>query len=64
VLWLNPSVAGVGSHALATSGEPLLDGFKAIYGEGIAKALALVAVLGWWRASTPSSSPRAGRSIR
>jgi ethanolamine permease len=46
VLWLNPSVPGVGSHALATSGEPLLDGFKAIYGEGMAKALALVAVLG------------------
>jgi len=46
ILWLNPSVAGIGSHKLATSGEPLLDGFKAIYGEGIAKTLALVAVLG------------------
>jgi ethanolamine permease len=46
VLWLNPSVAGVGSHALATSGEPLLDGFKAVLGEGLAKALALVALLG------------------
>ncbi|HEY8357441.1 MAG TPA: amino acid permease [Ramlibacter sp.] len=46
VLWLNPSIAGIGSHALAKSGEPLLDGFKAIYGEGIAKALALVAVVG------------------
>jgi ethanolamine permease len=46
VLWLNPSLAGVGSHALAKSGEPLLDGFKAIYGGGVAKALALVAVLG------------------
>lgn len=46
ILWLNPSVAGIGSHALAKSGEPLLDGFKAIYGDGIAKALALVAVLG------------------
>lgn len=46
VLWLNPSLPGVGSHALAKSGEPLLDGFKAIYGDGIAKALALVAVLG------------------
>lgn len=46
VLWLNPSLPGVGSHALAKSGEPLLDGFKAIYGEGIAHALALVAVLG------------------
>lgn len=46
VLWLNPSLPGIGSHALAKSGEPLLDGFKAIYGEGIAKALAAVAVLG------------------
>ncbi|HSH90583.1 MAG TPA: amino acid permease [Ramlibacter sp.] len=46
ILWLNPSLPGVGSHALAKSGEPLLDGFKAIYGDGIAKALALVAVLG------------------
>ena len=46
ILWLNPSVAGVGSHKLGTSGEPLLDGFKAIYGDGIAKILATVAVLG------------------
>ena len=46
ILWLNPSVAGVGSHQLGTSGEPLLDGFKAIYGDGIAKVLASVAVLG------------------
>lgn len=46
ILWLNPSVAGVGAHALAKSGEPLLDGFKAIYGDGVAKGLALVAVLG------------------
>jgi ethanolamine permease len=46
VLWINPSIVGIGSHALGTSGEPLLDGFKAIYGDGIAKVLALVAVLG------------------
>ena len=46
IVWLNPSLAGIGSHALAKSGEPLLDGFKAIYGDGVAKALALVAVLG------------------
>lgn len=46
ILWLNPSVAGIGSHKLGTSGEPLLDGFKAIYGDGIAKVLATVAVLG------------------
>ena len=46
ILWLNPSVVGVGSHALGKSGEPLLDGFRAIYGEDIAKLLALVAVVG------------------
>jgi len=46
ILTLNPSVAGIGSFALGSSGEPLLDGFKAIYGDGIAKGLALVAVLG------------------
>ena len=46
ILWLNSSVEGIGAYKLATSGEPLLDGFKAIYGDGIAKALALVAVLG------------------
>jgi len=53
ILWLNPSVVGIGSHALGKSTEPLLDGFKAIYGADsvflgipIAKALALVAVVG------------------
>ena len=46
ILTLNPSVVGIGSFALGSSGEPLLDGFKAIYGDGIAKGLALVAVLG------------------
>jgi ethanolamine permease len=46
ILYLNPSVAGVGSFALGKSGEPLLDGFRAIYGGGLAKLLALVAVIG------------------
>lgn len=46
ILWLNSSVIGIGSYKLATSAEPLLDGFKAIYGEGIAKTLSLVAVIG------------------
>ncbi|MFO1495856.1 MAG: amino acid permease [Lysobacterales bacterium] len=46
ILWLNSSVVGIGSYKLATSAEPLLDGFKAIYGEGIAKTLSLVAVIG------------------
>jgi ethanolamine permease len=46
ILWLNPSVAGVGAFKLSTSGEPLLDGFRALYGEDTAKILALIAVIG------------------
>lgn len=45
ILWLNASVAN-GSFALGKSGEPLLDGFRALYGDGLAKVLALVAVVG------------------
>ena len=33
IVLLNPSVIGVGSFKLGTSGEPLLDGFRAIYGD-------------------------------
>jgi ethanolamine permease len=39
VLYLNPSVAGVGSFKLGSSGEPLLDGFRAIYGSELANLL-------------------------
>jgi ethanolamine permease len=46
ILTLNPSLPGVGSFALGSSGEPLLDGFKAMFGEGLAEALAVAAVLG------------------
>jgi len=46
ILFLNPSLPGVGSHALGQSGEPLLFGFKALFGTGTAKALALVAIVG------------------
>jgi ethanolamine permease len=46
ILWLNPSVIGVGAHKLASSGEPLLDGFRAIFGETQAKILAFVAIIG------------------
>ncbi|MGH8240628.1 MAG: amino acid permease, partial [Steroidobacteraceae bacterium] len=35
-----------GSFSLATSAEPLLDGFRVIYGDEIAKLLSLFAVLG------------------
>ena len=63
-LSLNPSVAP-GSFKLSVSGEPLLDGFRATFGEGPAKTLALVACVGLISPpSTPSCSPRGGRSIR
>jgi ethanolamine permease len=45
ILWLNPSVAP-GAFRLGTSGEPLLDGFRATFGHGLAKLLALVACIG------------------
>lgn len=44
ILWLNSSING--SFALSTSAEPLLDGFRAIYGDSIAKFLSLMAVIG------------------
>ena len=46
ILLLNPSLPGVGSYALGQSAEPLLDGFKALFEIGTAKALALVAIVG------------------
>jgi len=46
ILLLNPSLPGVGSYALGQSGEPLLDGFKALFDASTAKALALVAIIG------------------
>jgi len=46
ILFLNPGITGVGSWALGQSAEPLLDGFRAIYGAGTAKVLALIAVVG------------------
>ena len=46
IVLLNPSVIGVGSFALGTSLEPLLDGFRAIYGDAGAVVLGLVALTG------------------
>jgi len=46
IVLLNPSVAGIGSHALGSSLEPLLDGFRAIYGDAGAVVLGLVALTG------------------
>ncbi|WP_375450091.1 amino acid permease [uncultured Devosia sp.] len=46
IVLLNPSVAGIGSFALGTSLEPLLDGFRAIYGDSGAVVLGIVALTG------------------
>jgi ethanolamine permease len=52
ITFLNSSVGSTeegkmhGAFSLATSGEPLLDGFRVIYGTGLAKVLALLAVIG------------------
>ena len=46
VVVLNPAVIGVGSHRLGTSGEPLLDGFRAIFGGAGATVLGLIALSG------------------
>ncbi|MEY9626209.1 amino acid permease [Sinorhizobium fredii] len=45
VLIINPAIP-VGAFKLGSSGEPILDGFRAIYGAGWAKILSLFAVAG------------------
>ena len=45
ILWLNASIP-LGSYALSQSGEPLLDGYKVLFGSNIAKLLAFVAAIG------------------
>jgi len=50
ITFLNSSIGKAdgmhGSFSLATSGEPLLDGFRVLYGSGAAKTLAFLAVIG------------------
>lgn len=46
IVLLNPSVIGVGSHKLGTSAEPLLDGFRAVYGGGAVILLGTIALTG------------------
>ena len=46
IVLLNPSVIGVGSHKLGTSLEPLLDGFRAIYGDVGVTVLGIMALVG------------------
>jgi ethanolamine permease len=61
ILFFNSSIPK-GAFALGTSGEPLLDGFRAILGDGWAKLLALVAVVGL-AASFFAGSFASGRNI-
>ncbi len=46
IVLLNPSLPGVGSFKLGSALEPLLDGFKAVYGDGGVVILGLVALTG------------------
>jgi len=46
VVLLNPSIAGVGSFALGSSLEPVLDGLRAIYGDVGVVVLGLLALTG------------------
>ena len=46
IVLLNPSIAGVGAHALGTSLEPALQGIRAIYGDAAAPAFGVVALVG------------------
>jgi ethanolamine permease len=46
IVLLNPSVMGVGSHKLGSSLEPLLDGFKAVYGDIGVTILGIAALTG------------------
>ncbi|MDE1158250.1 MAG: amino acid permease [Neorhizobium sp.] len=46
IVLLNPSLPGVGAFHLSTALEPLLDGFKSIYGDGGVVILGLVALTG------------------
>ncbi len=61
VLFLNTSLPN-GAYALGKSGEPLLDGFRALFGDGAAKLLAGVAVIGL-AASFFAGSFASGRNI-
>jgi ethanolamine permease len=46
IVLLNPAVVGVGSHKLGSSLEPLLDGFRAVYGGIGVTVLGILALTG------------------
>ncbi len=43
---INPALNGIGSYRLSTSSEPILDGFRALYGNAGALPLGIVALSG------------------
>lgn len=43
---INPAVEGIGAHALSQSGEPVLVGFRALFGGASADIPGLIALLG------------------
>ncbi|MCU9947712.1 amino acid permease [Pseudomonas sp. PDM13] len=61
VLFFSASIGG-GAFAMSSSGEPLLDGFREIFGHTASKVLSAVAVLGL-AASFLAGSFAAGRNI-
>lgn len=46
IVAINPAVEGIGAHALSQSGEPVLDGFRALFGGASADILGLIALSG------------------
>ncbi len=46
IVMINPAIEGVGAFALARSGEPVLDGFRAIFGGASADILGFIALSG------------------
>jgi len=46
IVAINPAVEGIGAHALSQSGEPVLDGFRALFGGTSADILGLIALSG------------------
>lgn len=61
ILFFNSSIPK-GAFAMSTTGEPLLDGFRTIFGAGSAKLLSIVAVIGL-AASFLAGSFASGRNI-
>lgn len=46
VVWLNPSIVGIGTFKLGTSLAPIIDGFGAIYSPTVTKILGTLSIVG------------------